>query len=176
MTFNLQPTLENDLLHLRPMREEDFEPLFAVASDPLIWEQHPAKERATREGFTVFFKDTAATKAAFVVIDKKNDTIIGTSRYNRVPNHDNAIEIGWTFLARAYWGSAYNPSLKKLMIDYAFQYVPHILFFVNEHNTRSQKAVQKIGGVRIYELEGKKIALKDLSTVVFKISKNAYQL
>jgi N-acetyltransferase len=171
MSFNLQPHLENDLLYLRPLQEDDFEALCKVASDPHIWEQHPSKERATREGFTVYFKDAMATKAAFVIIDKKTNSIIGTSRFNPVPTHDNAIEIGWTFLARAYWGSAYNPSLKKLMTDYAFQFVPHILFYVNEHNLRSQKAMQKIGGVRVYELDEKAIELKVLSTVVFKISR-----
>jgi N-acetyltransferase len=169
MIFNLQPILENDLLLVRPLEEADFEDLCKVASDPLIWALHPAKERATREGFTVFFKEAMATKAAFVVIDKKKGNIMGTSRYNPVPNHDNAIEIGWTFLARTYWGGAYNQSMKKLMMDYAFQYVKNILFFVNIHNLRSQKAVEKIGGMRVSELEGKMIEPKTASTVIFKV-------
>jgi len=43
--FELQPHLVGDLLEVRPLRPEDWESLFAVASDPLIWEQHPARDR-----------------------------------------------------------------------------------------------------------------------------------
>jgi N-acetyltransferase len=171
MTFNLQPTLENELLLLRPLQEADFENLFKVASDPLIWEQHPAKDRRDREGFTVFFDHGIAAKSAFAVIDKKTGEIIGTSRYNAVPETENAIEIGWTFLARAYWGGTYNQSMKKLMMDYAFQYVDNILFFINEKNWRSRKAVEKIWGVRIVALEGKMIDPRSSVGVVYKVSK-----
>lgn len=173
MTFNLQPTLENDLLILRPLQEDDFENLFKVASDPLIWELHPAKERSTKEGFDTFFKEAMATQSAFVAIDKKTGDIIGTSRYNRVPETENAIEIGWTFLARAFWGGAYNQSMKKLMMDYAFQYVDNVLFFINEKNLRSRKAVEKIWGVRIVALEGKMIDPRSPVGVIYKVSKKS---
>jgi N-acetyltransferase len=176
MPFDLQPTLENDLLLLRPMQEDDFEPLFKVASDPLIWEQHPAKERRHREGFKVYFDAGMASKGALIVIDKKSGDMIGTSRYNPVPETENAIEIGWTFLARAYWGGFYNQTMKKMMMDYAFHYVDHILFFVNDQNFRSQKAVEKIGGVRITELDSVVIDPRSGSGVIFKVSKSGYKL
>ncbi len=35
-----QPVLEGEHVRLRPLRPDDWEALFAVASDPLIWEQH----------------------------------------------------------------------------------------------------------------------------------------
>jgi len=91
-----------NLVILRPLREEDFEYLYGVASDPLIWEQHPAKERSQREGFKVFFKEAMDGGAAFAVIDKKTNSVIGSTRYNPVKESANAIEIGWTFLARSF--------------------------------------------------------------------------
>jgi N-acetyltransferase len=172
MNINLQPPLENDLLLLRPLQKDDFEALFKVASDPLIWELHPAKERSTKVGFEAFFKEALAANSAFVAIDKKTDAIIGTSRYKLVPETQNAIEIGWTFLARAYWGGTYNQSMKKLMMDYAFQHVDNILFFINEKNERSRKAVKKIGGIRIVALEGKMIDPRSAAGVIYKISKS----
>ena len=171
MSFNLQPTLENDLLLLRPLQEGDFDALFKVSSDPLLWEQHPAKERATKVGFEAFFKDAVASNAAFVVIDKKTGDIIGTTRYNPVPEIENAIEIGWTFIARDYWGGTYNQSMKKMMMDYAFQFVDNILFFINEKNMRSRKAVEKIQGVLITDLEGKMIDPRSPVGVIYKIGK-----
>lgn len=101
---DLQPTMENDLVLLRPLRESDFEELCAVASDPLIWEQHPAKERSTREGFTPFFKDAIASKGALIIIEKQTGKISGSSRYQTPVDNIDAIEIGWTFLARGLLG------------------------------------------------------------------------
>src|SRR5437867_2338673 len=105
--FDLQPKLENELLLLRPLREEDFENLYKVASDPLIWEQHPAKDRCERDVFELFFRDAMKSSGAFVVIDKKLGQIIGSTRFHAVKETENAIEIGWTFLARKYWGGYY---------------------------------------------------------------------
>jgi N-acetyltransferase len=171
MNFNLQPTLENDLLILRPLIEEDFENLYKVVSDPLIWEQHPAKNRCERNAFEVFFKEAIESKGAFVVIDKKTDAIIGSTRFAPVKETQNAIEIGWTFLARKYWGGYYNESMKTLMIDYAFSFVENIIFYINENNIRSQKAVEKMGGERTVEIDNQLLESRVNSTVIYKIEK-----
>ena len=55
--FDPQPTLAGELLRLRPLRAEDFEALFRVAADPLIWEQHPEPERCQEPVFRKFFRD-----------------------------------------------------------------------------------------------------------------------
>ncbi|WP_435623275.1 GNAT family N-acetyltransferase [Flagellimonas sp.] len=152
MDFDFQPKLENDLIRLRPLRAEDFTPLLNVASDPKIWEQHPDKERHTLKGFKVFFESSLASKGCLVVIDRESRAIIGSSRYKMHPNEEDAIEIGWTFLARQYWGGSYNGSVKTLMIDHAFQYVSKILFFVDRYNVRSQKAVENLLNLKKFKL------------------------
>lgn len=171
MNFDLQPTLENDLLVLRPLKEGDFENLYKVASDPLIWEQHPDKNRCQRNVFTLFFNEAIASKGAFVVIDKKTNEVIGSTRFCSVKETSNAIEIGWTFLARQYWGGYYNTSMKNLMMDYAFDFADNILFHIHEHNFRSQKAVEKLGGERIVQLENRFLETRGHSTVIYKVSK-----
>ncbi len=55
--FDLHPHLFGELLELRPMRPEDWEALFAVAADPLIWEAHPARERYREERFRDYFEE-----------------------------------------------------------------------------------------------------------------------
>jgi len=161
--MNLQPILEDDLVLLRPLHENDFEALYEIASDKTIWEQHPAKERSEREGFTRYFKEAMATGRALAIIDKNTHKIIGTSRYNPSTESEKAVEIGWTFLAKSYWGGKYNTAVKTLMIRYAFQYFDTILFYVDENNFRSQKAVEKIGGKRITEMNGVPIAPRNTS-------------
>jgi RimJ/RimL family protein N-acetyltransferase len=147
--FELQPTLTGRLLTLRPMRPGDFDELYAVASDPLIWELHPDPTRYQHNVFRRFFDEGLACGGALVALDAGNGRIIGTSRYNHYKPEESEIEIGWTFLARAYWGGLYNREMKDLMLRHAFTYVNNVVFFVGLENWRSQRALEKIGATRI---------------------------
>jgi RimJ/RimL family protein N-acetyltransferase/GNAT superfamily N-acetyltransferase len=149
MAFDLQPTLEGELLRLRPLQEEDWEELFAVASDPLIWEQHPAKDRYQEPVFREYFREAMECGGAFAIVDRKTGRIIGSSRFIDYDEKRSEIEIGYTFLRRDYWGGAYNREMKDLLLRHAFRFVRHVVFLVGPDNLRSQKAMEKIGGVRV---------------------------
>ena len=149
MAFDLQPHLRGELIELRPLAPEDWDELFAVASDSLIWEQHPERDRYKEEIFRVFFKDALESGGAFVVVDKNRQHIIGSTRFYGYDPEKSEIEIGWTFLARKYWGGRYNREMKELLLDHAFKFVETIIFFVGETNFRSQKAMEKIGAIKL---------------------------
>lgn len=153
MDFNIQPTLENEFVKIEPLKESDFETLYAVASDPLIWEQHPNKDRYKREVFENFFKGAIESGGAFLVFDNKTNKPIGSSRFYDYNPTNKSILIGYTFFARSHWGSTYNPALKSLMIDYAFQFVNAVIFHIGAVNIRSQKAIERLGAVKVAELE-----------------------
>lgn len=141
--------LENDLVQLVPLKEADFVSLFQVASDPLLWDQHPQKDRCEEAVFSLFFEEAIGNKMAFKIIDKKSGMVIGSSRYYNCDLLQKSIAIGYTFIARAYWGTNYNASIKSLMIQYAFTYFDEIYFHVDHQNFRSQKAVEKLGAIKI---------------------------
>ncbi len=149
MSFPFQPTLEGELLTLRPLRPEDFKDLYAVACDPLIWEQHPNSDRHEEDVFKEFFRVALESGGAFAAIDSKNGKVIGSSRFHGYNEEKSEIEIGWTFLARTYWGGVYNKEMKRLMLRHAFQFVRNVVFLVGPQNMRSQRAMEKIGGVRV---------------------------
>ncbi len=145
--FDFQPTLSGHLLALRPLRQDDWGPLFAVASDPLIWEQHPNSDRYQEDVFRQFFADALQSGGALVVIDRATGHIIGSSRYHDFDPAGRVVEIGWTFLARRYWGGRYNGELKRLMLEHAFHCVDEVRFVIGPDNRRSRRAVEKIGAV-----------------------------
>jgi RimJ/RimL family protein N-acetyltransferase len=147
MGFHLQPILKGDLLELRPLQAADFDDLFAVAADPLIWEQHPVKNRYEKEVFEVFFRESLESGGALIAIDSKDSKVIGSSRFHGYDRNKSEVEIGWTFLARSHWGGVYNRELKQLMLQHAFKFVGSVIFLVGTRNFRSQRAVEKIGGV-----------------------------
>ena len=98
---------------MRPLRPDDFEALFAAASDPLIWKDHFQPDRSKREVFQKFFDGAIESKGALVVIERSSGRVIGASGYRKYDGADREVEIGFTFLAREYWGGAYNGELKK---------------------------------------------------------------
>ena len=149
MGFDLQPHLNGELIKLRPLTPNDWDELFAVASDPLIWEQHPERDRYKEDVFRVFFKDALDSGGAFVIIDRKTQRIVGSTRFYGLDPKKSEIEIGWTFLARKYWGGRYNAEMKRLLLNHAFKFVESVVFFVGENNVRSQKAMEKVGAIKV---------------------------
>lgn len=133
---------------MRPLREDDYDDLYAVASDPHIWEQHPEKNRHEEATFRRFFEAALASGGALVAIDVGSRQAIGSSRFHGYDRERSKVEIGWTFLARSHWGGSYNGEMKRLMLQHAFRFVRHVLLVVGLHNARSHRAVEKIGGVR----------------------------
>src|SRR5439155_23763200 len=95
MPFDIQPSLKGSLLELRPLRSEDFDALFAVAADPLIWEQHPASDRYQQEQFRLFFREALESGGALVAIDAKDARVSGSSRFHRYDGEKRRVEIGW---------------------------------------------------------------------------------
>ena len=148
MRFELQPTLKGSLVTLRPLRADDWHALFCVASDPLIWEQHPERDRYEEEVFRRFYDGAIKSGGAFAVLDAQTGNMIGSTRYTAYDEVNREIEIGWTFLARRYWGGVYNREMKELMLRHAFQFVDSVVFLVGPQNFRSQRAVEKMGAVR----------------------------
>jgi RimJ/RimL family protein N-acetyltransferase len=169
MPFELQPTLRGALLEVRPLRADDWEALFAVASDPLIWEQHPSSDRYKEDVFREYFRGAMDSGGAFVILDAKTGRVIGSSRYHGYDERSSEIEIGWTFLAREYWGGIYNGELKQLMLGHAFRFVERVLFLVGPTNLRSQKALEKIGAVPA----GSRTDATGRESLVFSISRQS---
>ncbi len=145
--MHLQPTLSNEFVQIVPLVSSDFDELFIIASDKLLWEQHPEKDRYKEDIFLKFFQDAIDSKSAFKIIDIKNGNTIGSTRFYLYNESEKSVAIGYTFIDRNYWATPYNRALKNVMINYAFQFVENIIFHVGDTNFRSQKAVEKLGAL-----------------------------
>lgn len=148
----LQPNLVGRLLSLRPLRAEDFEPLYAVASDPLVWAQHPNSDRWRRDVFAKLFDDGLRSGGALLVLDAASGAVAGSSRYYGWDPQQREVAIGYTFIARRFWGGAHNRDLKRLMLRHAFGFADVVWFHVGSGNHRSQVAMGRIGATRVREV------------------------
>jgi RimJ/RimL family protein N-acetyltransferase len=147
MVPDRQPVLEGERVVLRPSTPADWDALHAVASDPLVWAVHPAHDRWQEPVFRAYFDGGIASGGALTILDRASGAVIGSSRFDNWNETADEIEIGWTYLARAYWGGAYNREIKRLMLDHIHRYVGIVVFTVGEGNIRSRRAMEKIGGV-----------------------------
>ncbi len=173
MAFELQPTLVGQLVEARPLKAEDFDALFRAASDPMIWEQHPESTRYKKEVFQKFFDSAMESGGAFAVIERASGRIIGSSRYCNLKPAESEVEIGFTFLERAFWGGAHNGEMKALMIEHAFRFVERVVFVVGEHNLRSQRALEKIGARLLGAAD--RTAQDGSHNLVFGITRNQWK-
>ncbi len=169
--MNIQPTLENENLKLIPLNEADFERLFEVASDPKVWEQHPNKNRYKREVFKNFFQGAIESKGAFLILDKTSNEVLGSTRFYDFDEKNKNILIGYTFYGTKSWGKYINSQVKRLMLDYIFQFVEAVSFHVGKENIRSQKAMEKLGAEKIGEEEIAYFGEAPKINVVFEIKK-----
>lgn len=169
--MNVQPIhLKTDHILLKPLEESDFDMLYEVASDPLIWEQHPNPDRYKRDVFETYFKGAMESQGAFLIQDANTSEVLGCTRfYDRIKDE---IKIGYTFYGRSSWGKGINAQVKKLMLAYAFQFVEHVVFHVGANNIRSQKAMEKIGAIKTGEEEVAYFGEASRLNFVYTISKN----
>jgi RimJ/RimL family protein N-acetyltransferase len=175
VSFQLQPTLQNSLIRIEPLKADDFEALYAVASDPLIWEQHPSRDRYQRDVFQNFFKGAIESGGAFKVFDAATGALVGSSRYYDFDAANSKISVGYTFIARSHWAKGFNRALKDLMLDHAFKFVERVTFEVGVDNWRSRKAMEKLGGVYLAERSVSYYGEPPRQNVIFKIDKSDWR-
>lgn len=152
-TLDTSKTLSFQHLFLRPLQASDFDALYLAASDPLIWEQHPQRDRYKREVFETFFALAMEQGTAYVIIDTYTNDVIGSSRYYEPAADGSYIYIGYTFFTRSYWGKGANRIVKKLMLDHAFTIYPEVRFQIGVDNLRSRIAVERLGARLIGTVE-----------------------
>lgn len=171
MRFDLQPTLKGKLVELRPLQADDFDTLFEVARDPLIWEQHPANDRYKEEVFRKFFQEGLDSGGGFLVSDATDGKVIGSTRYFGYKKDVSEVEIGWTFLARSHWGGRYNAEMKDLMLRHAFKFVDSVVFLIGPQNLRSRRAVEKIGAMQI----ANRLDAAGREVVAYQLTRQSYK-
>lgn len=175
-SFNMQPVLENEQIALYPLQEGDFEDLYAVASDPKIWEQHPNKDRWRKDVFKIFFDGAIQSKGAFKIIGKTTGDIIGSTRIYDYNGQESSLLIGYTFYGTAYWGKGINHAVKTMMLDYVFQFISKVYFHIGAGNIRSQIAIGRLGATKVAEQEVTYFGEAPKLNFVYEITKENWNL
>lgn len=170
----LSASIVGELIELRPLQAEDFDALYRVASDPLIWAQHPSPTRYQEAVFRQWFDEAMKSESVLVVIDRASHQVVGSSRYYEFNEKTREVAIGYTFLAREKWGGGVNGELKRLMLTHAFQWVDTVWFHIAGQNVRSQRAMEKIGGT-FSHTSIKQLAVGTQENFFYKIERATFE-
>jgi RimJ/RimL family protein N-acetyltransferase len=169
--------LEGDLVRLVPLQKRFRNELVKAASDGELWKlwfTSIPSEHTIDEYIDFAISETGLDKAlAFVVIDKKTNTLIGATRFcNATPIHKR-LEIGYTWYAKSHQKTGVNTECKYLLLTYAFEVLQCIAveFRTHWHNQASRNAIARLGakqdGILRNHMIGAEGTIRD--TVVFSI-------
>jgi N-acetyltransferase len=144
---NLSVRLDGSVVVLEPLQEHHGDGLFAASRSPEIWQWLPDTSDS-REAFDAWFAASveasrAGTEAAFATIERSSDRPIGSTRYLSLRPEHRGVEIGYSWLSPAAWGTGANVEAKLLMCDHAFRDLGcmRVEFKTDARNERSRAAL-----------------------------------
>lgn len=141
--------LENETILLRPLTEQDFSLLWPLTQEPELWEYF-THDLSKFEAFKPWASDHFEGKRLqFVILDKKTNQVAGSSGFGNYSQRDQRVEIGWTWIGKEFHGTGLNPSVKKLMLAYAFDSLnlKRVEFKTDVLNLPARKALIKLGAM-----------------------------
>ena len=173
--MNLQPTLTNNYLTIKPLQHCHYKSLFAIACNPLVWAQHPNPNRYKQAEFEVYFKGAMQSGGAFIILVTNTNEVVGCTRFYDFNTTTKNIFIGYTFVAINFWGSELNGATKKLLINYVFaNNIDTVQFHIGKYNIRSQKAIAKIGATLIGEIEMPYFGEPTRPNFIYEVNKSSW--
>jgi len=145
--------LENESVRLEPLTLENYHNLYEVAGEKDLVQFSPSYIETPKE--LKNYVETAIedlknkTAIPFIIFDKRVKKYAGCTRYMNINYTNKVLEIGSTWIGKDFQGTGLNPSMKRLMLDHAFDVMGYekVEFRIDERNIRSRKAVEKLGGI-----------------------------
>jgi RimJ/RimL family protein N-acetyltransferase len=153
--YNTPVTLQGTHTRVEPLSLAHAADLFAAAQDADVWRYMPVPTPKHMEDVRAWIRlalDAQAQGAAlpFAIIDTATARAIGSTRFLDISARDRHVEIGWTWLGKKFWRTPVNTECKFLLLQYAFETLGciRVALKTDLRNARSQRAIERIGGVR----------------------------
>ncbi|MDN4525924.1 GNAT family N-acetyltransferase [Fictibacillus fluitans] len=153
MNISMQE-LAGEHVRIIPMDKSHIKGLFEAGNHKQIW-THLSKEIQTLEEMEALVEEALANKEhgtefPFVITLRENDRIIGSTRFLGISPRHKGLEIGSTWLTPSVWRTPVNTECKYLLLKYCFEIlnIIRVQFKTDDQNIRSQKAIERIGGVK----------------------------
>jgi len=148
-------TLRGRHVTLEPLEERHAPGIFEAMQDEEVCRYLAWPPPTALDETRAFVRDARDLTArgqcvAFAQVWNATGAAIGSTRYLDIRLKDRQVEIGSTFLGRAYWRTPANTEAKYLLIRHAFESLGcvRVALKTDGRNTRSQAAIERLGAVR----------------------------
>jgi RimJ/RimL family protein N-acetyltransferase len=149
---DLTRTLQGRTVRIEPLRADHETGLRAAAADLRVWRWMPIDPTGSDESFHAWMADAleraaSGLDAPFVVLSADGGEVLGSTRYLALRPEHRSLEIGWTWLSPAAWGTGANAEAKLLLLEHAFERLGcmRVEFKTDAKNERSRAALEAIG-------------------------------
>ncbi|MDL4839438.1 GNAT family N-acetyltransferase [Aquibacillus rhizosphaerae] len=146
--------LVGEKVRIVPMERCHIQGLYENGNEKMIW-SHLPKTIHTENDMKSFVEEALRNKNSgkefpFVVLLRDNNSIVGSTRFLDISHLNKSLEIGWTWYSPSVWGTHINIECKYVLLKYCFETLKliRVQLKTDERNVRSQKAIEKIGGVK----------------------------
>ncbi len=175
--------LENERVRLEPLALSHLEQLLPISlSQPKLLQYSPSYF-GSKTNLEKYINNALSAKAKearypFVIFDKQLNELAGSTSFGNISNHDQRLEIGWTWLGKKFQGTGLNKNCKFLLLQYVFEilHFERVEFKIDSRNTQSRKAIEKIGASFEGELRSHTLLLDGYrrNTVYYSILKSEW--
>jgi len=143
--------LEGELVKLVPMQKSQKVDLAFAASDGNLWElwytSVPSPKTMDSYLDMALSEQEKGNALPFAIINKKTNTIVGSTRFLNIDAKNKRVEIGATWYAKKVQRTGINTECKYLLLKYAFENLNCIAveFRTHFHNHPSRNAILRLG-------------------------------
>ena len=152
--MQFEPIIRGKYIDLERLTNDHILPLESIAIDPLIWQNLPFNI-TDKHSFETFIKELLLKnlndqQVTYVIRDKASRLVCGSTGFINIDAANHQLEIGPSWLSPIVWGTKSNIESKYLLLTFCFERasIMRVEFRTREANIRSQKAIEKIGGVK----------------------------
>jgi len=144
-------TLEGRHVRLEPLTSGHAAGLAEIGLDEDLWRWIPTSVRTAEEMSayvqTALKEQADGSALPFALIEKTSGRVIGSTRYGNIERVHHRLEIGWTWVARAWQRTPINTEAKYLLLRHAFETLGcmRVELKTDSLNERSRAAIQRIG-------------------------------
>ncbi|HYQ95906.1 MAG TPA: GNAT family protein [Candidatus Eisenbacteria bacterium] len=144
--------LQGTRVRMEPLSlEKHFEGLLAIGLDPELW-RWTLNACATREDLSAYLREalnmqSEGSAIPFGTVEQATGRVLGCTRFGNIEPKHRRVEIGWTWVGRAFQRTHVNTEAKHLMLRHAFETwgCVRVELKTNALNKKSRAAILRIG-------------------------------
>jgi len=143
-------TLSGEVVRLEPLGSGHREGLWHASRDPRVWTWLSIRQPTTETELETWLDEAVdGPYFPFATVLRSSGEVAGSTRFLNARPHDRSVEIGWTWLAPAAWGTGANVEAKLLMLEHAFERwnCRRVELKTDAKNERSRGAMEAFGAV-----------------------------